>query len=122
MTDTTAAGTATAAQVTAAYRRYALTVLLIIYTLNFLDRQIMATLAEPIKRDLGLSDTALGLMIGIVLSGPGEQIHAALRERGFVCNLAHGTVLRLLPPLTIAAEDLLAFAAALDDILGSDKA
>ncbi|MBI5519716.1 MAG: aspartate aminotransferase family protein [Desulfovibrio sp.] len=63
----------------------------------------------------------LGLMIGIVLSGPGENIHAALRERGFVCNLAHGTVLRLLPPLTIAAEDLLAFAAALDDILATDK-
>jgi len=64
----------------------------------------------------------LGLMIGIVLSGPGEKIHAALRERGFVCNLAHGTVLRLLPPLTIGAEDLLAFAAALDDILSTDKA
>ncbi|SNS25345.1 acetylornithine aminotransferase apoenzyme [Humidesulfovibrio mexicanus] len=63
----------------------------------------------------------LGLMIGIVLSGPGETIHADLRQRGFVCNLAHGTVLRLLPPLTIAAEDLLAFAQALDDILGSDK-
>jgi 4-aminobutyrate aminotransferase-like enzyme len=30
-------------------------------------------------------------------------------------------VLRLLPPLTIAAEDLLAFAHALDDILGADK-
>ncbi|MBA4357245.1 MAG: aspartate aminotransferase family protein, partial [Desulfovibrio sp.] len=60
----------------------------------------------------------LGLMIGIELSGPGEQVHAELRERGFVCNLAHGKVLRLLPPLVISADDLLAFAAALEDILG----
>ena len=32
--------------VSAAYRRYALWVLLIIYTLNFLDRQIIGILAE----------------------------------------------------------------------------
>lgn len=63
----------------------------------------------------------LGLMIGIELSAPGEKIHAELRERGFVCNLAHGKVLRLLPPLVISAEDLLAFASALDDILTTDK-
>ncbi len=63
----------------------------------------------------------LGLMIGIELSAPGEKIHAELRARGFVCNLAHGKVLRLLPPLVIAAEDLLAFAAALDDILATDQ-
>lgn len=59
----------------------------------------------------------MGLMIGIELSFPGTEVHAALREAGYVCNLAHGTVLRLLPPLTISAEDLLAFAASLDDIL-----
>lgn len=64
----------------------------------------------------------LGLMIGIQLAGPGGDVHAALRERGFVCNLAHGTVLRLLPPLVIEAADLLAFAAALDDILSQAEA
>ncbi|MDP2847969.1 MAG: aspartate aminotransferase family protein [Humidesulfovibrio sp.] len=64
----------------------------------------------------------LGLMIGIELSAPGEKIHSELRERGFVCNLAHGRVLRLLPPLVISADDLLAFAAALDDIIESNKA
>ncbi|MGE4265306.1 MAG: aspartate aminotransferase family protein [Desulfovibrio sp.] len=63
----------------------------------------------------------LGLMIGIELSAPGEKIHAELRDRGFVCNLAHGKVLRLLPPLIIDAEDLLAFASALDDILTRDN-
>jgi len=68
MTDATAGPTATAAPVTASYRRYALSVLLVIYTLNFLDRQIMNTLAEPIKRDLELSDTALGLMTGLAFA------------------------------------------------------
>ena len=44
--------------VSSGYRRYALWVLLIIYTLNFLDRQVVNILAEPIKRDLGLADDA----------------------------------------------------------------
>ncbi len=38
--------------------------LLICYTLNFIDRQIIGILAEPIKGDLGLSDGELGLMGG----------------------------------------------------------
>lgn len=63
----------------------------------------------------------LGLMIGIELSQPGEMIHAALRDRGFICNLAHGRVLRLLPPLVISADDLLAFVSTLDDILTQDE-
>lgn len=38
--------------------------LLVCYTLNFIDRQIIGILAEPIKGDLGLSDGELGLMGG----------------------------------------------------------
>jgi MFS transporter, Spinster family, sphingosine-1-phosphate transporter len=49
----------------AAYVRYALGVLLVIYTLNFLDRGIINILAGPIKKDLGISDSALGLLMGI---------------------------------------------------------
>ncbi|GAB6125404.1 acetylornithine/succinylornithine family transaminase [Humidesulfovibrio idahonensis] len=64
----------------------------------------------------------LGLMIGVELASGGDKVHAELRDRGFVCNLAHGKVLRLLPPLVISADDLLAFAAALDDILTRNKA
>jgi len=64
----------------------------------------------------------LGLMIGVELASGGDKVHAELRNRGFVCNLAHGKVLRLLPPLVISADDLLAFAAALDDILTRNKA
>ncbi len=47
------------------YRRFALGLLLLIYTLNFLDRQIVSILAEPIKQELKLSDGQLGLMTGL---------------------------------------------------------
>ncbi|MBB5686605.1 spinster family MFS transporter [Sphingobium boeckii] len=50
------------------YRRYALSVLLLIYILNFLDRQIVAILAEPIKNDLHLADWQLGLMTGLAFA------------------------------------------------------
>lgn len=39
-------------------------VLLLVYILNFLDRQILNILAEPIKAELKLSDTQLGLLAG----------------------------------------------------------
>ncbi|GIU67922.1 spinster family MFS transporter [Candidatus Phycosocius spiralis] len=51
-----------------AYVRYALWVLLVIYTLNFVDRQIVAILAEPIKQSLGLSDKQLGLLGGLAFA------------------------------------------------------
>jgi predicted MFS family arabinose efflux permease len=45
-------------------RRYALGVLVVVYTFNFVDRQILSILIEPIKADLGLSDTQLGFISG----------------------------------------------------------
>lgn len=48
--------------------RYALWLLLVIYTLNFMDRQIIAILAEPIKVELDLTDTQLGLLGGIAFA------------------------------------------------------
>jgi MFS transporter, Spinster family, sphingosine-1-phosphate transporter len=42
--------------------------LLFAYTLNFLDRQIVSILKIPIKAELGLSDTQLGLMGGIAFA------------------------------------------------------
>ncbi|MFT4026548.1 MAG: MFS transporter [Novosphingobium sp.] len=40
-------------------------VLLIVYVFNFLDRQIVTILAEPIARDLGLNDTEIGVLTGL---------------------------------------------------------
>ena len=51
-----------------AYVRYVLWLLLLVYILNFLDRQIVTILAEPIRRDLGLNDTQLGLLGGLAFA------------------------------------------------------
>ena len=48
--------------------RTLLIILLIVYIFNFLDRQIVNILAEPIRMDLGLSDTQIGLMTGLAFA------------------------------------------------------
>ena len=45
-----------------AYKKYVIGILLVVYTLNFIDRQIIAILSPAIKADLGVSDTELGLL------------------------------------------------------------
>lgn len=46
------------------YSWYALSVLVLVYMLNFIDRQILSILANDIKADLGLSDADLGFLYG----------------------------------------------------------
>jgi MFS transporter, Spinster family, sphingosine-1-phosphate transporter len=48
--------------------RLTITLLLVVYILNFLDRQIVAILAQPIAKDLGLNDTQIGLMTGLAFA------------------------------------------------------
>ncbi len=47
------------------HRRWALTVLIVVYVFNYIDRQVLSILQEDIKRDLKLSDTELSLLIGL---------------------------------------------------------
>ena len=47
---------------------YALFVLVIVYAINFIDRNILTTLIEPIKQELGVSDTAMGLLTGLAFA------------------------------------------------------
>ena len=49
-------------------RRYVLTVLVVVYTFNFIDRQILSILLESIKLELGLSDQALGFLAGFAFA------------------------------------------------------
>ena len=49
-------------------QRRVLLLLLLAYVFNFLDRQILSILKIPIKAELGLSDTQLGLMGGIAFA------------------------------------------------------
>ena len=46
------------------YRRYVLGLLLLTFTVNYIDRQILAILLPSIKADLNLSDTQLGFLAG----------------------------------------------------------
>jgi MFS family permease len=51
-----------------AYRSYVLAVLVLVYTFNFIDRQIVGILAVPIKTELHLSDSQLGMMGGLAFA------------------------------------------------------
>ena len=48
--------------------RVTLWILLAVYVFNFIDRQIVNILAEPIARDLDLNDTQIGLMTGLAFA------------------------------------------------------
>ncbi|MEM9759669.1 MAG: MFS transporter [Pseudomonadota bacterium] len=47
---------------------YALTLLTLVYTFNFVDRQLLAILQESIKAELSLSDSQLGLLTGFAFA------------------------------------------------------
>ncbi len=46
------------------YPNYVLGVLLLSYAVNFMDRNILNTLIDPIKAELQVSDTLMGLLVG----------------------------------------------------------
>lgn len=50
------------------YRRYVLAVLVLVYVVNFIDRQVFSILIEPIKADIHLSDTQLGFLGGVAFA------------------------------------------------------
>ena len=50
------------------YKKYVIGILLVVYTLNFIDRQIIAILSPAIKDDLGINDTQLGLLKGFAFA------------------------------------------------------
>ena len=51
-----------------ARRNYVLVVLTLVYTFNFIDRQLLSILQEAIKVDLSLSDAQLGLLTGFAFA------------------------------------------------------
>lgn len=47
---------------------YAVLVLMSMYIFSFIDRQVISLLVEPIKRDLQMSDTQIGLLQGLAFA------------------------------------------------------
>ena len=50
------------------YANYVLGLLFVVYVSNFIDRQILTILLDPIKADLGVSDTAMGFLTGLAFA------------------------------------------------------
>ena len=51
-----------------AQARWTLGVLFVVYAVNFVDRNILAVLLQPIKEELGVSDTAMGFLTGFAFA------------------------------------------------------
>ena len=49
-------------------RAWVLAVLTLTYTFNHVDRQILVILLEPIKTELGLADSQLGMLTGLAFA------------------------------------------------------
>ena len=54
--------------ITKRYRNYALFVLTLVFTSSHVDRQIIGILLQPIKNDLGASDTQMGFLVGLTFA------------------------------------------------------
>src|SRR5210317_121924 len=50
------------------YRWYVLGLLTLVYTFNFIDRQVLVILQEQIREELGLMDWQLGMLSGFVFA------------------------------------------------------
>ncbi|MBX3510506.1 MAG: MFS transporter [Hyphomonadaceae bacterium] len=68
MTQATTSAAPQGGAVSPGYRNYAMGLLLLIYIMNFVDRQVVNILAEPIKNELGLLDWQLGAMSGFAFA------------------------------------------------------
>lgn len=55
-------------QYSASYRNYVLAILTVGYLLNFVDRQVMTILLEPIKAEFGATDTQMGFLSGFAFA------------------------------------------------------
>ncbi len=63
-----ASPTAEARPVSQGYANYVLGVLFVVYVFNFVDRQVLSILIQPIQDDLGVSDTLMGLLAGVTFA------------------------------------------------------
>ncbi len=67
-TDATSGQPVSGQDVSPAYRYYVLAILIFVYMLNFVDRQIIGILAAPLKEHFQMSDSQFGLLGGIAFA------------------------------------------------------
>lgn len=85
---------------------------------NAIAAQLRAGLDEIRKRRPIVTEIrSLGLMFGIQLSRPGNDLVLRALERGLLINCTHDTTLRLLPPYILSPQEAAAMLEILDDVL-----
>lgn len=90
------------------YSWYALLVLVIVYIVNFVDRQLLTILAVDIKHDLGISDAQFGFLYGTAFGvfyalfgiPLGKLADRAMRTRVLAAGLALWSVMTALSGLS----------------------
>ncbi|MBZ5496872.1 MAG: aspartate aminotransferase family protein [Acidobacteriia bacterium] len=81
-------------------------------------KYLMQKLHAMKARHPSISDVrGLGLMVGVEVGAIAPEVVKKLLRRGVVANAAHGTALRLVPPLIITREQIDEFVSALDHVL-----
>ena len=83
-------------------------------------RRVGARLAERLAKVRGVTSvTGRGLMLGLNLDRPAKPVIAALREAGFLTGGCEGdpAQVRLLPPLTLSAEEADLFATGVEAVV-----
>jgi LysW-gamma-L-lysine/LysW-L-ornithine aminotransferase len=86
-----------------------------------LGDQVMAYLRENLSPQAAREVRGRGLMIGVELRGKVAPVLRALQERGVLALPAGAAVLRLLPPLVIAEDDLWQAAEIVIEVLNSGE-
>ena len=77
-------GATNVSPVSESYRRYAIGLLFFVYVFNFIDRQIVTILAEPIKQDLGIADWQLAEVVQGLRDG--ERVVVSRDRKGVVAG------------------------------------
>jgi acetylornithine/N-succinyldiaminopimelate aminotransferase len=85
-------------------------------------RQVGAQLREGLeeirhRRPIVTEVRSAGLMFGVQLARPGNQLVMRALERGLLLNCTHDTVLRLLPPYILSSDQAAELLGILDDVL-----
>jgi len=84
---------------------YALAILALIYACHYLDRTVISIVAEPIRREFGLSDSQLGLLTGLAY---GASFALAGIPFGYLIDRVNRR--RLMATVVVAWSSMTAFA------------
>jgi MFS family permease len=66
--DSASGGAGRGEEFSSGYSNYVLAVLFVVYVINFIDRQVLSVFIGPIKEEFGVSDSAMGFLVGFAFA------------------------------------------------------